>query len=232
MRSGFIFTALLLTAATAAAAPTKGETTRLADAATVIKELRSAPDKAIPDSVWEKARCVAVMPAVKKAALGIGGEFGKGVVSCRHSQGWSAPMFLTLEKGSFGAQLGAQSTDLVLLIMNDRGFERLLQDKVTLGADASLAAGPVGRSGAAATDAQLSAEMLSYSHARGLFAGIDLSGGVLRLDNHANEEFYGHTIVGRDVLLGKAHERTPAAATTFIAALNGAPKHSSKRATH
>jgi SH3 domain-containing YSC84-like protein 1 len=221
MRSGFIFTALLLTAATAAAAPTKGETTRLANAATVIKELRSAPDKGVPESVWDKARCVAVMPAVKKAALGIGGEFGKGVVSCRYSQGWSAPVFLTLEKGSFGAQLGAQSTDLVLLIMNDRGIERLLQDKVTLGADASLA-----------TDAQLSAEMLSYSHARGLFAGVDLSGGVLRLDNHANEEFYGHTVAGRDVLLGNAHERMPAAATTFIAALNGAPKHSSKRATH
>ena len=168
------------------------------------------------------------MPGVKKAAFVLGGEFGKGVVSCRTTHGWSAPVFLTLEKGSFGAQIGAESTDVVLLVMNERGVERLLQDKVTLGADASLAAGPVGRSGTAATDAQLTAEMLSYSRARGLFAGIDLSGGVLRPDNDASRDFYGHAVADREILLGKAAERIPAAANPFIAALNGAHRSAAK----
>jgi lipid-binding SYLF domain-containing protein len=104
----------------------------------VIRELRAAPDSGIPESIWDRARCVAVMPGVKKAAFVVGGEYGKGVVSCRTSGGWSSPVFLTLEKGSFGAQIGAESTDVVLLVMNERGIERLLQDKVTLGADASL----------------------------------------------------------------------------------------------
>lgn len=158
----------------------------------------------------------------------VGGEFGKGVVSCKTAHGWSAPVFLTLEKGSFGAQIGAESTDLVLLVMNDHGIERLLQDKVPLGADASIAAGPVGRSGTAATDAQLSAEMLSYSRAHGLFAGIDLSGGVLRPDNDATRVFYGHSVADREVLLGKVTERIPATANPLIAALNGAHRSTAK----
>lgn len=163
------------------------------------------------------------MPGVKKAALVIGGEYGKGVVSCRTSGGWSAPVFLNLEKGSFGAQIGAESTDVVLLVMNERGIERLLQDKVTLGADASLAAGPVGRSGAAATDAQLTAEMLSYSRSRGLFAGIDLSGGVLRPDKSADNGFYGHAISYRDVLLGKERIAAPPVTRSLMSALNAGP---------
>ena len=230
MRREFIVLMLLIaTAATAAAAPATSETERVADAARVIGELRSAPDNGIPESIWNQARCVAVMPDVKKAAFVIGGEFGKGVVSCKTANGWSAPVFLRLEKGSFGAQIGAEWTDLVLLVMNEHGIERLLQDKVTLGADASLAAGPVGRSGTAATDAQLTAEMLSLSHARGLFAGIDLSGGVLRPDNDASRDFYGHVVAGREILLGKARERIPAAANAFLAALNGASTSAAKR---
>jgi lipid-binding SYLF domain-containing protein len=138
-------------------------------------------------------------------------------------------VFLAIEKGSVGAQIGAESTDVVLLVMNERGVERLLQDKVTLGADASVAAGPVGRSGTAATDAQLTAEMLSYSRARGLFAGIDLSGGVLRPDNGANRDFYGHAVTGREILLGNAKQRIPAAANPFIIALNGAPRSGARR---
>jgi SH3 domain-containing YSC84-like protein 1 len=230
MRGGFIvMTMLLVGASAAAAAPANSETTRIADAARVIRELRSAPDNGIPEGVWERARCVAVMPGVKKAAFVVGGEFGKGVVSCRTATGWSAPVFLTLEKGSFGAQIGAQSTDVVLLVMNERGIERLLQDKVTLGADASLAAGPVGRTGAAATDVQLTAEMLSYSRARGVFAGIDLSGGVLRPDNTASRHFYGHVIAGRELLLGNTPEPMPTAANPLIAALNGRPRGVVKR---
>ena len=230
MRGGGMVLMLVLAAAsTVAATPAKSETKRMSDAASVIRELRSAPDRSIPESVWDRARCVAVMPDVKKAAFVVGGEFGKGVVSCKTTKGWSAPVFLGIEKGSFGAQIGAESTDVVLLVMNERGVERLLQDKVTLGADASVAAGPVGRSSTAATDAQLTAEMLSYSRARGLFAGIDLSGGVLRPDNDANRDFYGHAVAGREILLGNARERVPAAANPFIAALNGAPGSGAKR---
>jgi SH3 domain-containing YSC84-like protein 1 len=221
---------LLAAASTLAAASPKAETRRITDAATVIKEIRSAPDKDIPDSIWDRARCVVVMPGVKKAALVFGGEYGKGVVSCRTGQRWSAPVFMTLEKGSFGAQIGAESSDVVLLVMNDHGIDRLLQDKFTLGADASLAAGPVGRSGTAATDAQLRAEMLAYSRARGLFAGIDLSGGVLRPDNAASQAYYGHSISSRDVVLEKERVARPASAQQLIAALNGArPKNASKR---
>ena len=224
MRTGLIVTTWLLAAASvAAAAPAKSETTRLNEAAAVIRELRGAPDAGIPQSVWDRARCVAVMPGVKKAAFIIGGEFGEGVVSCRTANGWTAPVFMKLEKGSFGAQFGAQSTDIVLLVMNERGMERLLQDKVTLGADASLAAGPLGRSGSAATDAQLTAEMLSYSRSRGLFAGIDLSGGVIRPDRDATQTFYGHAVADRDILLGTTSERIPAAANPLISALKGAP---------
>ena len=229
MRRGFIvMTLLLIAGSAAAAAPSKSDTGRIAEAARVIRELRSAPDNGIPQSIWDRARCVAVMPGVRKAAFVVGGEFGKGVVSCRTAGGWSAPIFLTLEKGSFGAQIGAESTDVVLLVMNERGIQRLLQDKVTLGADASLAAGPVGRTGAAATDVQLTAEMLSYSRARGVFAGIDLSGGVLRPDNDASRQFYGHAVAGREVLLGTARERMPTAADPFVAALNAAPTNAAR----
>ena len=225
MRAGFIALTLLLAGgSTAAAAPSKTEMARIADAASVIREMRSASD-GIPENIWDRARCVAVMPGVKKAAFVFGGEFGKGVVSCRTAHGWSAPVFLTLEKGSFGAQIGAESSDIVLLVMNERGIERLLQDKVPLGADASLAAGPVGRSGTAATDAQLTAEMLSYSHARGLFAGIDLSGGVLRPDRNASEIFYGRAVSDRDMLLGREGRTMPSAARPLVAALNGGPAH-------
>jgi lipid-binding SYLF domain-containing protein len=224
MRRGFIVLTLMVAGVTAAtAAPSKDEVRRIREAASVISELRSAPDSGIPQSIWDRARCVVVMPGVKKAAFVIGGEFGKGVVSCRTSEGWSAPVFLFLEKGSVGAQIGAESTDLVLLVMNERGIERLLQDKVTLGADASLAAGPVGRSGTAATDAQLAAEMLSYSRARGLFAGIDLSGGVLRPDKRATERFYGHPVSDRGLLLGREHMATPPVTRSLVFALNGGP---------
>lgn len=215
-------TLLLMGAATAAAGPSKTETRRVTDAASVIREIWAAPDKGIPESIWQRARCVAVIPDVKKAAFVVGGEYGRGVVSCRTGSGWSAPTFLTLEKGSFGAQIGAESTDVVLLVMNDRGIERLLQDKVTLGADASLAAGPLGRTGAAATDAQVSAEILSYSRARGLFAGIDLSGGVLRSDNSTDQDFYGHSVAAREILLATKSVSPPPAARSFINALNDA----------
>jgi lipid-binding SYLF domain-containing protein len=226
MRTGSILmVALLATASAAGAAPAKGEKQRIADAARVIREIRSAPDKGIPESIWDGARCVVVMPGVKKAALVVGGEYGKGVASCRTAQGWSAPVFMSLEKGSVGLQIGAESTDVVLLVMNERGIDKLLQDKVTLGADASVAAGPVGRSGTAATDVQLAAEMLSYSRARGLFAGIDLSGGVIRPDNGADQRFYSRALSSRDILLAKERVTSPPSTQPLTAALNGAHAH-------
>jgi SH3 domain-containing YSC84-like protein 1 len=221
MQNGFIVLSFLVATATATAtaASPKNEVKRVDDAARVIRELRAAPDSGVPDHIWDRARCVVVMPGVRKAAFVVGGEFGKSVVSCRTAHGWSAPAFMTLHKGSIGAQIGAESTDLVLLIMNDRGIERLLQDQVTLGGEASIAAGPVGRSGTAETDVQLGAEMLSYSRARGLFAGIDLSGGVVRPDHDASRQFYGHPVAYRELLAGTSAHPAPAAANPLTAAL-------------
>jgi SH3 domain-containing YSC84-like protein 1 len=194
------------------------QNSRLRNATSVLNELRATPDKGIPEELWNKAECVAVIPSVKKAAFIVGGEYGKGVMSCRNAKAWSAPVFLELEKGSWGAQIGGQEIDLVLLVMNRRGIEKLLESKVALGADASVAAGPVGRAAQAATDAQMGAEILSYSRAHGLFAGIDISGGVLKPDNDANKEVYGNQ-TARDVLLGgKAH--VPAIAQEFVRSLN------------
>src|SRR5580658_3942302 len=191
--------AIVLTAAQAFAALSKQEVRRLRESATVLSELRNSPDKAIPQDLWNKARCVLVIPSLKKAAFGVGGEYGAGVMSCNATH-WSAPAFMQLAKGSWGLQFGAEEIDLVLLVMNQRGVEKLLQDKVSLGADASVAAGPVGRSAAAATDAQLKAEMLAYSRTQGLFAGIDLSGGVLRPDKEGDARAYGSDVTARGIV--------------------------------
>ena len=194
------------------------QTSRLKNATAVVNELRAAPDKGIPEDLWNKAECVGVIPSVKKAAFIIGGEYGRGVMSCRAGKGWSAPVFLELEKGSWGFQIGAQEIDLVLLVMNRRGVEKLLDSKVALGADASVAAGPIGRAAGASTDAQMSAEILSYSRAQGLFAGIDISGGMLKPDTDANKEIY-HDVSPRDILLG-GKEPVPAIAQDFVRTLS------------
>jgi lipid-binding SYLF domain-containing protein len=195
------------------------ETNRINEAAAVLQEIHGIPDKDIPQELWEKARCVIVVPSVKKAAFVLGGEYGKGLMSCRRAgEGWSAPVFMQLAKGSWGLQIGAQSIDLVLLVMNERGMDKLLQDKVTLGAEASVAAGPVGRDARAATDAQMNAEILAYSRTQGLFAGIDVSGGILRPDEDDNHDLYGTKVAAKDVLLGGT-VTPPPAARTFMAAL-------------
>src|SRR5579872_189839 len=191
MKNIIIGCALCLMATSAFAALSKDEMKRLSEAATILEELRDSPDKGVPEQIWTKAQCVVAIPSMKKAAFIVGGEYGSGVMSCRTgASDWSAPVFMQLAKGSWGLQIGAEEADLVLLVMNRRGVEKLLEDKVSLGADASVSAGPVGRSVNAATDAQLSAEILSYSRSQGLFAGIDLSGGVLRPDKEANERVY------------------------------------------
>ena len=208
-----------LLATSAFAALTKDETKQLGDAATVLSEMRDAPDSGIPADLWGRAECVLVIPSMKKAAFFVGGETGSGVMSCRRATGWSAPVFMHLAKGSFGLQIGAQQVDLVLLVMNRRGVDKLLQNKVSLGADASLAAGPIGRSANAATDAQMRAEMLSYSRAQGLFAGIDLSGGVLQPDTEADARAYGPDVTARDIVEGTRKIAMPPAAESFVRAL-------------
>src|SRR5581483_12432919 len=150
-------TFLFATTAAISAAAAGPDTHRIEEAASVLREIHAVPDKDIPQALWDKAQCVIVVPSVKKAAFIVGGEYGKGLMSCRAKGAWSAPVFMELEKGSWGFQIGAESIDLVLLVMNNAGMEKLLNDKVSLGADASVAAGPVGRSGAAATDAQIHA---------------------------------------------------------------------------
>lgn len=232
MRGTLVVLVSVLSVATAVAGvPSKTTVERIDHAAKVVHELRATADKGIPEHVWERARCVAVMPGVKKAAVVVGGEYGRGIVSCRNAGGWTAPVFLTLEKGSLGAQIGGESSDLVLLVMNERGVDRLLQDKATLGTDMSVAAGPVGHGDPAGADKTQAAEMLTYSHARGLFAGIDISGGVLRPDKDANSKFYGHQVSERSVLLGTQHVITPDAATPFMSALKNPTPHPASHAT-
>jgi lipid-binding SYLF domain-containing protein len=217
MRTMAVFAGALVCASMASAEVSSSEMKRLNEAAAVVRELRAAPDKSIPEDLWNRAECVSVIPGLKKAAFILGGEFGKGVISCRTGQSWSAPVFIELEKGSAGFQIGAEQADVVLLIMNRRGVEKLLSDKVNLGADASLAAGPVGRAASAGTDGRLSAEILAYSRAQGLFAGIDLSGGSLKPDKKTNADAYGSATV-RDILFG-GNVEAPPAATAFLRTL-------------
>jgi lipid-binding SYLF domain-containing protein len=178
------------------------EADRVKKAATVFDEVMGAPDKAIPKSILDKAEAIAVIPGTIKAGLGIGGHGGKGILSARNRQDgtWSNPGFLTLAGGSFGAQIGAQELDLVLVVMNKAGLDNLLKNEFKIGAEASVAAGPVGRAAEASTDVQLRAEILSYSRARGLFAGASLSGSVIKEDGDANQRFYGRAVRNRDLV--------------------------------
>jgi lipid-binding SYLF domain-containing protein len=216
--TGIGVVALASAVATSALASVEGDAKRLSESATVLKEIHAAPDKDIPQELWEKAHCVAVIPSVKKAAFIVGGEYGKGVLSCRTGTEWSAPSFLNLQKGSVGFQIGGESVDLVLLFMTDQSVNHLFDNKIALGAESSIAAGPVGRDARAMTDGQLKAQILSYSRAQGLFAGIDLTGGVLKPDTSENREFYGKPYTARDIL--KDHKvNPPASAEEFLSAL-------------
>jgi SH3 domain-containing YSC84-like protein 1 len=209
--------AVLAVATTASAELNSNEVSRLSEAAQVLRETRAS----IPQNYWERARCVAVIPDLKKAALIFGGEYGKGVMSCRAGDGWSAPVFMELAKGSWGFQAGAEEIDVVLLVMNENGVQKLLKNKVTLGADASVAAGPVGRQGQVGTDVSLTAEILAYSRAKGLFAGINLSGGVLRPDEDANRNAYGSNASPATILASRSIS-APTQATPFLEALGSA----------
>jgi len=218
--------AVCLSASAAFAALSKDEAKRLSQAGVILTELRGAPDKGIPENLWSKAQCVVVIPSMKKAAFIVGGEYGSGAMSCRTANGWSSPVFMQLAKGSWGLQIGGEEIDLVLLVMNTRGIDKLLQDKVALGGDAAVAAGPLGRSATAATDAQMSAEMLAYSRAHGVFAGIDLSGGVLRPDKEADARAYGAAVNAADIIRGTDQAiHAPVEAAPFLAALRADVPH-------
>lgn len=215
MQFAFVVAALLAAVVNADAAIGSSETARLAAAAQVVQNLHTT----VPSDYWSRSRCIAVIPNLKKAAFIVGGEYGRGVMSCRSGDRWSAPVFMQLTKGSWGFQAGAEEVDVVLLVMNEQGVQKLLQNKVTLGADASIAAGPVGRQGHVGTDAALKAEILSYSRAQGLFAGIDLSGGILRPDSDANASVYGTGATARTILASREIS-APTQAQGFLQALN------------
>src|SRR5262245_22846638 len=199
-----------------AQAATFEERARAQKAAKAFQEIMSAPDQSVPQEILDRAKCVAVFPSVKKGGFVFGGQFGKGLISCRRDGGgsWGSPAFFAIGGGSFGLQIGGQAVDLVLVIMNKDGVENLLKDKFEIGAGAAVSAGPVGRNAAASTDVLLKAQMLSYSRSRGLFAGLELKGAVITPDNDANKDVYGAKLSSRDILLeGKA--RTPKGVQIF-----------------
>jgi len=193
---------------------------RLDASADALTDMMRASDKGIPQDLIDKAHCVVVVPGMKKAGFIFGAKYGRGFAVCRRHDGvgWSAPAAMRVEGGSVGFQIGASDTDVVLLVMNDRGMKHLLSDKFTIGADATAAAGPLGRDASAQTDAMMHAEMLSYSRSRGLFAGISLEGATLRPDEETNRELFGHDTTNRAILTGDF--KTPAIAAKFEHALN------------
>lgn len=210
------------------------EQERLENSGVVMEEIMNTPEN-IPQEVLGKAECVIVFPSVLKLAIGIGGSYGRGAMSCRTGSGftgpWGAPAMYALEGGSFGLQLGGQATDLVLLVMNEKGAKAILDSKVKLGAGASVAAGPKGRDSEAATDASFRAEILSYSRTRGLFAGISLQGSTLRPDNDASAEIYGRKITAREIILGNA-VKVPAAGLRLVSTLQkSTPRNESEQVT-
>ncbi len=187
---------------------------RLENAKTTLDQIMGTPDKAIPSSILEQATCVGVIPGLKKAAFVVGGEYGRGVVTCRTGHGWSAPAFISLQGGSFGFQIGGQSTDLVLVAVNQKGFQDLLKSKFKIGGDASAAAGPVGRNAQASTDWKLNAELLTWSRSKGLFAGIDLSGAVIKQSDDDTQAYYGSEHAATQLLKGSVP--VPADARPFV----------------
>jgi lipid-binding SYLF domain-containing protein len=226
--SSLLLAVLPLLAEVANASEQTKDDDRLRNCGTVLKEILDVPDD-IPQDLLDKADCVVVFPSVLKAAFIVGGSYGRGAMSCRKGEEfrgpWGAPTMMALEGGSFGLQIGGQATDFVLLVMNERGARGILASKVKLGGDASVAAGPVGRDSSAETDATLRSEILSYSRARGLFAGVSLEGSTIRPDNGDNLRVYGRKIPARDIVLSGT-VAVPPAAEQLIATLDAkTPKH-------
>jgi SH3 domain-containing YSC84-like protein 1 len=202
---------------------------RLNDAAVVLSEVMATPDQGIPRDLLAKAHCIVIVPDLKTAAFGVGGKYGKGYLSCRNTSGagWSAPATVRIEGGSVGFQIGASSTDLIMLVMSERGADKLLSSKFTLGAEGSVAAGPVGRTATAQTDAQMRADILSWSRTQGLFAGVALEGATLREDLDDNAALYGKKLENRTIVTKGV--RAPKAAAKLLALLN---RYSARERTH
>lgn len=200
--------------------PNSEEASRIRESITVLNEVMSTSDTSIPKSITAKAEGVAIFPGTLKAGFIFGGMRGRGILSARSDAGWSAPTFMTLTGGSIGLQIGGQATDLVLVIMNRRGLEQFVRNQFKFGADASVAAGPVGRDAQANTDLQLRAEILSYSRARGLFAGVTVNGSTVRADLDANERFYGKRLTGPQLVLDKSIVESPTPVPEWIQTLS------------
>jgi len=231
----FMVTAVCLTLVSGAAYAQKlyKEQKRLEESGVVLQEVLNVPEN-IPHELLEKAECVIVIPSVKKLAFGIGADYGRGAMVCRTGEKfhgpWGAPAMYALEGGSVGFQIGGEETDLILLVMNDRGMESILSSKVKLGADASIAGGPKGRDASANTDAWMRAEILSYSRSRGLFAGVSLEGSTIRPDDEASEQVYGHAIKAKEIVRGEKIS-VPATGRNLVDALQkSAPHNESERA--
>jgi lipid-binding SYLF domain-containing protein len=196
---------------------------RLRHATDMLQEIMSAPDRGIPHDLFERARCVIAVPGLKKGAFVFGADYGRGFAVCRSGESWGGPAAVRVGGGSFGAQLGVESTDLVVLVMNQKGMDRLAGDKFTIGADASAAIGPIGRTAAANTDAKLTAEMLTYSRAKGAFAGVSLDGTTITPDHSEDRKLYGHDVSNRSIVRGET--APPEAAKSLVTVLNQYSRH-------
>jgi len=201
---------------------------RARNAAEVLRDLQKTPDKGIPQDLLERAHGIAVIPHVVKAAFGIGGRWGKGLVAAKTGGSWGTPAFVEISGGSFGFQLGGQAADVVLVFATEKSLKSLLESKVKLGADASISAGPIGRSAEIGTDAKLNAEIYSYSRSKGLFAGIALDGAVISIDDSANRKVYGREVSGKDIVLASVVKPT-AITMPFVEALRAVPSRVSER---
>ena len=221
MKPIFVVTPLLVASMLASAADD-----RIARAASSFQELMRTPDKGIPRDLLERANCVVIIPGLKKGAFGFGGKYGRGFAICRGRAGWGSPAGVRIEGASIGFQLGGSSTDVFMLVMNEKGMSHLLKDKFTLGGEIAAAAGPVGRETSANTDVLMSAEVLTWSRSRGVFAGISLEGATLRTDSTENERLYGKRVSNKEILTGKA--RTPQSATALSSVLT----HYAGKSTH
>src|SRR5271156_5068911 len=204
---------------TAVASDRDDDVNRTQKAAQVFKEIMNTPDQGIPSNLLESAKCIAIIPGDKKFAFVFGGSYGRGIATCRTEHGWSAPMFVAIDGGSAGYQIGGSSTDIVMLFMNDHALQSLMSDKFKLGADASVAAGPVGRNAAAGTDLKLNAEILSYSRSKGIFAGVSLDGAVVQADKSGDQAQYGDDVTIHQILDGKV--AVPASARALVEELGG-----------
>jgi lipid-binding SYLF domain-containing protein len=204
---------------TAVASDREDDVNRTHKAAQVFKAIMDTPDQGIPQNLLESAKCIAIIPGDVKFAFIFGGSYGRGLATCRTGHGWSAPMFVAIDGGSVGYQIGGSSTDLVMLFMNDHALQSLMSDKFKLGADASVAAGPVGRSAAAGTDLKLNAEILSYSRSKGVFVGVSLDGAVMQADKSGDKAMYGDDVDRHEILRGKV--AVPASARSLLREIDG-----------